>query len=350
MLRIIALLWVLTAGSASGQMLDTLQATTPARALELRQRAIEAIWGGKAMHTPTPIIWPVAQNVDALFGRHPDTQNWIQFNWATGEPYGIRARALFATFAGSTCLMVHHGGHGVAFADGPYPASPGVLQFIQRLAAANCDIVLISMPMDGDNDIFRDGASVPHTNADGSYHSPHDDFFTVPSLQLPVGMGLRIFLEPVIGAIDYALAQRSYTLTAMSGLSGGGWTTTVVAALDPRIQRSYAVAGSTPILQRTNDVGDIEQQLPAIYPGIDYHDLYLMAVADPGRRAMVLHNDNDSCCFQGERVRLYAPELEDYAAQNGFGPISWHYTPAGPAGHDIFEAHQNTILDDLLAP
>jgi PhoPQ-activated pathogenicity-related protein len=37
-----------------------------------------------------------------------------------------------------------------------------------------------------------------------------------------------------------------YKHIVMAGLSGGGWTTTIAAAIDPRIQLSIPIAGSIP--------------------------------------------------------------------------------------------------------
>ncbi|MCW8861030.1 MAG: alpha/beta hydrolase, partial [Rhodospirillales bacterium] len=49
--------------------------------------------------------------------------------------------------------------------------------------------------------------------------------------------------EPVVVAINYALESFRYKTIDMIGLSAGGWATAVMAALDPRIRRSYPVAG-----------------------------------------------------------------------------------------------------------
>ena len=53
---------------------------------------------------------------------------------------------------------------------------------------------------------------------------------------------LRYFVEPV--AVSINCADADYDVAGMIGLSGGGWTTVVYAALDPRIRRSYSVAGT----------------------------------------------------------------------------------------------------------
>ena len=49
----------------------------------------------------------------------------------------------------------------------------------------------------------------------------------------------------------------------MVGLSGGGWTTNLLSAIDDRIRYSFSVAGSMPIYYRLEaSMGDIEQFLP----------------------------------------------------------------------------------------
>src|SRR5205823_7950811 len=53
---------------------------------------------------------------------------------------------------------------------------------------------------------------------------------------------LRFFLEPIVVSLNYVQDRYSYRNLYMTGLSGGGWTTTVYPALDPRIERSYPVA------------------------------------------------------------------------------------------------------------
>ena len=50
-------------------------------------------------------------------------------------------------------------------------------------------------------------------------------------------------------AVNFAKAQ-GYSKIVMVGLSGGGWTTTVAAGLDPRIDLSIPIAGSLPFAMR----------------------------------------------------------------------------------------------------
>jgi hypothetical protein len=81
----------------------------------------------------------------------------------------------------------------------------------------------------------------------------------------------------VAGVVN-ALARR-YGFIAMGGLSGGGWTTTVYGAVDPRIDALYPVAGSMPLELRRGHpahLGDEEQRYPPLYSLVSYQDLYVL--------------------------------------------------------------------------
>lgn len=89
----------------------------------------------------------------------------------------------------------------------------------------------------------------------------------------------------------------------MTGLSGGGWQTIVLAALDDRIAGAVPVAGYTSIGARIDcpaDVGDLEQ-VPADMARIADYQL-LTALLAP-RPALLVYNELDDCCFVAERVK-----------------------------------------------
>src|SRR5438445_13772028 len=105
----------------------------------------------------------------------------------------------------------------------------------------------------------------------------------------------------------------------MSGISGGGWTTHLYAALDPRIKESFPVAGSLPSYLRTGACGSFEtgdyEQNPAVssivshfYNNIaSYLDLYILASYGEGRKQIQILNQYDACCFAGIRYLTYEP-------------------------------------------
>jgi hypothetical protein len=106
--------------------------------------------------------------------------------------------------------------------------------------------------------------------------------------------GLDEFVGPVVIAIN--TLQGDFTNIYMSGISGGGWATHLAAAVDTRIDKSYAIAGSLPLYMTLLGAGqrDHEQLLPGITAS--YQDLYLLG-ACPSRRHKQILYDDDNCCF-----------------------------------------------------
>lgn len=74
--------------------------------------------------------------------------------------------------------------------------------------------------------------------------SSHHEWFE--QWELKGDFPLRFFIEPVILCVNYAVNVLGYKHVVLVGLSGGGWTTTVAAAIDPRIKLSIPIAGSVP--------------------------------------------------------------------------------------------------------
>lgn len=118
-----------------------------------------------------------------------------------------------------------------------------------------------------------------------------------------LGSPLKFFLEGVAVSLNYLKTQSRrdrfpwYVEFDMTGLSGGGWTTVVYAAIDPTIQLSFPVAGSLPLYMRRMLGGDFEQVHPPFYRLAGYPDLYVMGSYGFGRRQIQVFNRYDSCCF-----------------------------------------------------
>jgi len=76
--------------------------------------------------------------------------------------------------------------------------------------------------------------------------------------------GVAIFYLAMKRGLDVLLAHPhcDRARVAMTGLSGGGWQTAVLSALDERVRAIVPVAGHSPVWQRVSrmcDVGDLEQ-------------------------------------------------------------------------------------------
>jgi dienelactone hydrolase len=88
---------------------------------------------------------------------------------------------------------------------------------------------------------------------------------------------------------------------AVTGLSGGGWQTIFLAALDPRIAAANPVAGYGSLRTgvRVNDLGDAEQT-PCDFAAVaDYH--HLTALMAP-RPLLLTYNARDDCCFRADHT------------------------------------------------
>ena len=108
------------------------------------------------------------------------------------------------------------------------------------------------------------------------------------------------------------MEERYYKNILMVGISGGGWTTVLMAAVDQRINQSFPIAGSLPIHLRTYDIGDIEEIYPEFYSKFPYYDLYLLgSVRDDMtvREHVQISYKNDVCCFSGNRSELYSENI-----------------------------------------
>jgi hypothetical protein len=196
-------------------------------------------------------------------------------------------------------LVFYHDGH-----DG-YTAVDAVV--IRRFVANGYTVWRLDMPCIGDNkepvwvDLPRTGR-VPITQ--------HEEMIFLNGLTM--GSPVRYFLEPVIAAVNLAQA-RGFRDIFMVGLSGGGWTTTLAAALDTRIIASYPVAGSVPLAMHFDryqkNWGDWEQVLPDLYHIASYEDLYIMG--SHLRSQIQVLNEYDVCCFNEPRYVLYEPAVQD---------------------------------------
>ncbi len=113
---------------------------------------------------------------------------------------------------------------------------------------------------------------------------------------------------------------------AVTGLSGGGWQTIVLSALDPRVRMAVPVAGYIGLEQRTQcrgDIGDLEQNASDLVRVGDY--TWLTALLAP-RPALLIYNDKDDCCFQAPRARasVYDPVLPLYEALGAGDRFAFH--------------------------
>lgn len=246
-------------------------------------------------------------------------------------------------------LVVLHHGHGCTLDDDPSPDDKGY--GLQRTIAA----------------LLREGYGVlgvfmPHMRP-GDCTGHHDQMF----LTNTVGSPIKYFLEPTAISLNHLKTGSGagrfpkYRTFHMAGLSGGGWTTTIYAAIDPTIRCSFPVAGTIPLyLRMKGSVGDREQYDAAFYSLAGYPDLYILGAHGRGRAQVQILVRRDDCCFgeaqhDVETTHLaYAEALRDYERgvvvalkEIGHGSYRLHIDEKAPSHMISHHAIEDVILPEL---
>src|SRR3989442_3598257 len=203
---------------------------------------------------------------------------------------------------------------------------------------------------------------MPHQRP-GDCTGGHDAMF---QLSTP-GSPIKYFLEPTVLSLNY-LQRRSrsdhfpkYRAFHMIGLSGGGWTTTIYAAIDPRIRCSFPVAGTIPLYLRTGgSVGDREQFEPSFYRIAGYPDLYVLGAHGRGRKQVQVLVRRDDCCFgetqhdaksagmgYAEAMHEYEGRVQAVLREIGAGSFRLEIDETAPSHMISHHAIENVLLPEL---
>jgi hypothetical protein len=133
----------------------------------------------------------------------------------------------------------------------------------------------------------------------------HNEFG--PHLNLAGVNNLGLFYFAMRRGLDYLerLPNVDPQRIGMTGLSGGGWQTVVLGALDPRVSVAVEVAGLGSLqsnILHPRDTDEAEQNAPDIYYRIDYPELVAMRAPRP---TLLVHNAEDDCCYRSMLVKPY---------------------------------------------
>lgn len=261
-----------------------------------RQELIQIIWGNN--YHPNKQPFHVTENIQderisQLKGINKVDRLEIEMD------HGINSVAyLFNPHQGRP-LAIYHQGH-----DGDFFTGKATIQaFIDKGYMVLC----FSMPLIGDN-------NQPTVNISGTGPVEFSGHERLKFLDNP----LQFFMEPILEGLNYVQSRYLPDQVIMIGYSGGGWSTTVYAAIDPRIHMSFPVAGSLPIFLRNHkDWGDFEQTFPPLYQNVNYLDLYIMGSSGNNRRQLQVLNELDPCCFAGTKNLFYENEIAKIASSLG---------------------------------
>jgi hypothetical protein len=156
-------------------------------------------------------------------------------------------------------------------------------------------------------------------------------------LDLVGANGVGLFYLAMRRGLDYLDAHPHVDRSriGVTGLSGGGWQTITLSALDERVWAAAAVAGFSGLtsrIERPSDIGDVEQNATDLLTIADYTQLTAMRAPRP---TLVVYNAEDDCCFRGPLVKPYVydairPFFKLYGHEDRF---AWHLN-TDPSNHN----------------
>ena len=144
----------------------------------------------------------------------------------------------------------------------------------------------------------------------GQLNTPGFNHASMNQLDLCGSSGLAPFYLSMSRALDLLINHENADpeKIAVTGLSGGGWQTIFISALDTRVKLAVPVAGYSSYLTRTRhmkDLGDSEQTPNDLATIADYTHLTAMMAPRP---TLLTYNYADNCCF--ESVYALEPLLD----------------------------------------
>jgi dienelactone hydrolase len=141
----------------------------------------------------------------------------------------------------------------------------------------------------------------------GELTNPENAHDFAAQLNLVGSNALGIFYLSMRRGLDYlsGLPNVDTSRIGVTGLSGGGWQTVLLGALDPRVAVAVEVAGvgsHESNLTHPLDTDEIEEDAPDLMLSADYPELLALRAPRP---TLEIHNGTDSCCFRATLVKPY---------------------------------------------
>ena len=302
---------------------------------DVSQRRVELIsflWGAPKL----PLSLPSAIIKNQEDTRYEDIQSLGRIDKVViAMEFGLESVAYhFVPKNPNNRVVLYHQGHGGDFIHGK--------KQIRQLIENGYAVIAFSMPLLGHNtqptiDLPRIGKMKMMRHDNMKFLHPKE------------GHAIKYFVEPLVVTMNYLENNFDYILISMIGLSGGGWTTTLAAAVDTRIRYSFPVAGSYPTYLRSNsfrDWGDFEQSAPALYRTANYLELYVLGGHGKGRKQLQIINKYDACCFAGIKWQTYKDIVRERIHQLGTGEFDL-FMDDSHREHMISSIAMDRILDEI---
>jgi len=168
----------------------------------------------------------------------------------------------------------------------------------------------------------------------GELGTPLDQHDYSAHLDFVGSNALGIFYLAMRRGLDYlaGLPNVDPQRLGMTGISGGGWQTITLSALDERVAVAVEVAGFGSLesnLTHPVDTDEIEENATDLVAGEDYPDLVILRAPRP---TLLVHNAEDNCCFRAALVKPYIyDQIRPYFGDSG--ALAWHEN-LDPATHN----------------
>jgi hypothetical protein len=300
---------------------------------ETRKKLVEFLWGSPAL----PPLLPKDVYRNHKDGRFEEIENLSRIDLLSVEMgHDLVSKIYhFIPEISNGKIILYHQGHSGGFILG----KKVIAEFIRY----GYSVVGFSMPLRGMN-------SQPDILLERFGWFKFENHIEMSVLLPESGHALQFFVEPVIQVINYLDQRFDYSLLAMVGISGGGWTTTVAAAIDPRIKASFSVAGGVPLYLRTrndNDWGSWEETVPQFNSIANYLELYILGAVGPGRIQWQIFNFFDPCCYSGDKSKTFGNIVSSLVKKFGDGKFNL-YIDDTHYEHEVSQHVVKRIEEELL--
>lgn len=171
----------------------------------------------------------------------------------------------------------------------------------------------------------------------GELAQPEDAHDYAAALDLVGSNALGFFYLSMRRGLDYlaSMPKVDNTRIGVTGLSGGGWQTVILSAMDERVAAAVEVAGIGSLQSNIThpvDTDEIEEDATDLNHGEDYP--FFVAMRGP-RPTLLIHNAEDDCCFRAALVKPYIyDQVRPFFDLFGKpGALAWH-TNVDPGIHN----------------